>query len=172
MGTDKGFLTLHGKTFMKHIIEALKPLVSEIIISSDNPDYDGFGLRRIEDAFSDAGPLAGIYSGLDASNTAYNLVVSCDAPLIRTEILKKLMEQTAHETDVIMFKKEYKMMPLIGLYNINCKVILKSALERGERRLLSVLEHVKTKTIGMDKNDQALANINTRAELNELKTWF
>ena len=47
MGEDKGFLHLNGKTFMSHIIEALKPIVDDIIIVSNNADYDIFKLKRI-----------------------------------------------------------------------------------------------------------------------------
>ena len=40
MGTDKGFLKFNGKSFIEYSIAALKPLVSQIIIVSNNPDYD------------------------------------------------------------------------------------------------------------------------------------
>lgn len=46
MGTDKGFLLLNNKPFVQYSIDALKPFVSEIMIVSDNPDYDIFGLKR------------------------------------------------------------------------------------------------------------------------------
>ena len=49
MGTDKGFLLLNKKPFTQYSIDALQPLVSEILIVSDNPDYDVFGLKRIKD---------------------------------------------------------------------------------------------------------------------------
>ena len=90
MGTDKGFLLLNNKPFVQYSIDALQPLVSEIIIVSDNPDYDRFGLKRINDTIKDAGPVAGICSGLEASSTAYNLILSCDIPLITSKILQKL----------------------------------------------------------------------------------
>ena len=91
MGTDKGFLVLKGKSFIQHSIDVLKPLVSEIIIVSDNPEYDAFNFKRIEDIIKDAGPIAGICSGLKASSSQYNLVLSCDIPLIKAEILQKLI---------------------------------------------------------------------------------
>ena len=73
MGSDKGFLKLNDKRFVLYSIEALKPLVSEILIVSDNENYDTFGYKRIEDIIKNSGPVAGIYSGLKASKTEYNL---------------------------------------------------------------------------------------------------
>ena len=64
MGEDKGFLKLNGKTFMSSIIAALNPIVGEIIIVSNNSEYDVFNLKRVADSMEDSGPLAGLYSGL------------------------------------------------------------------------------------------------------------
>ncbi|MCL4167425.1 UNVERIFIED_CONTAM: hypothetical protein GTU68_012318, partial [Idotea baltica] len=91
MGTDKGFLFLNNKPFVQYSIDALMPLVSEIIIVSDNPDYDVFGFKRINDSTKNAGPVAGICSGLEASSTDYNLILSCDIPLISSQILERLI---------------------------------------------------------------------------------
>ena len=171
MGEDKGFLKLNDTTFIEYISAALKPLVSEIIISSNNPDYDVFGFRRVEDSVTDAGPVAGIYSGLKASKTAYNLVLSCDVPLISTAILKMLLAEKDMKYDVVLFKNENKLMPLIALYKSSCNSIFKAALETKELRLLNVLKKCHTKTIVLKKNEKALANINTKADLKELKAW-
>ena len=66
MGTDKAFLKWNNKLFIESIIDALDPLVSEIIIVSNDEKYDSFKTKRIKDVIENAGPLAGIYSGLKA----------------------------------------------------------------------------------------------------------
>ena len=76
MGTDKGLLKFNGKSFVQYSLDALKPLVSEIIIVSDDLNYDTFGLKRINDITKNAGPVAGICAGLEASSTEYNLILS------------------------------------------------------------------------------------------------
>ena len=42
MGTEKGFVQLEGITFMERIIGALNPLVNQILMVTDNADYDVF----------------------------------------------------------------------------------------------------------------------------------
>ena len=49
MGSDKGFVIYNDKPFIQHIIDTLQPLVDEIIIVSNNPDYDVFKLKRVND---------------------------------------------------------------------------------------------------------------------------
>ena len=101
MGSDKGFILYNDATFMSHVIAALQPFVSEIIIVSNHSEYDIFKLKRVKDKFEDAGPLAGLYSGLANSETENNLVLSCDVPLINNEILKVLVEGYDSEVDVV-----------------------------------------------------------------------
>ena len=81
-------------------------LLIDFLIVSDNPDYDTFGFKRINDITKDAGPVSGIYSGLEASSTKYNLILSCDIPLITSEILKKLIEGIDKTSEIIQMIRD------------------------------------------------------------------
>ena len=91
MGTDKAMLIFNEKPFIQHIIDAMKPLVNNIIIVSDNEERTFLGINRTNDIIKDAGALAGLYSGVHYSKTDCNLIVSCDVPLITTEVLQLLI---------------------------------------------------------------------------------
>jgi len=170
MGTDKGFLMLDGDSFMSRIIKALKPLVTDIIIVSNNTDYDVFNLKRVDDIILDAGPLAGLYSGLYHSNTENNIVLSCDVPLINTTILKTLTIQVSEDIDVVQIESNHKTMPLIALYKKQCMQQCLELLEQGERRLRFAVSQFKTKTIVLDQHlEQYVKNINTINQLNAIK---
>ena len=169
MGRDKGFLLFEGKPFVQYSIEALKPLVSNIIIVSNHRDYDVFGLDRIEDHIENAGPLAGIYSGLKHTKTEYNLVLSCDIPLITSEILKKLIDAIDDETEIIQIESEGKTMPLIALYKKQCEHIFIKLLNEGERRLQFAVNQCNIKNVVLNKDEIHFTNnINTPDQLNEI----
>ncbi|SFZ94465.1 molybdopterin-guanine dinucleotide biosynthesis protein A [Flaviramulus basaltis] len=173
MGTDKGFLMLNGKTFIQHSIDALNPLVSKIIIVSNNEDYNQFGAKRINDVFENSGPIAGIYSGLIQSETAYNLVLSCDIPLINSNVLKKLIDGIDNTSEVIQIESNGKTMPLIALYKNSCEHIFYELLQKGEKRLQYAVSQCKVKTITLDnKFDFLTTNVNTKEELKELKNAY
>ena len=169
MGTDKGFLKWKDKLFMEHIIVAIQPLVSEIFFVSNDEKYDSFKTKRIKDVIENAGPLAGIYSGLKASRTEYNLVLSCDIPLINSIILQQLIDAIDEKTNIIQFQSQGKAMPLIALYKKHCEHQFLKVLNQGERRLRIAVATCKVKTIILDtENEIYTANINTRQQLKEI----
>ncbi len=170
MGTDKGFLTLNNKPFVQYSIDAIKPLVSEIIIVSDNPDYDILGYKRVSDTIKDAGPVAGICSGLKVSNTDYNLILSCDIPLIKTEILKKLIIGANNAFDIVQIESNGKTMPLIALYKKQCYGLFSNLLKKDERRLRVAVSQCHIKNIPLGINDyNTTMNVNTKEELKQLE---
>ena len=169
IGSDKGFLLLNEKAFIQHIIEAMQPLVNDIIIVSNNPDYDIFNLKRVTDLIENSGPLAGIYTGLHHSNTENNLVLSCDVPLINTETLKKLTTNIEEHIDVIQLESKGKTMPLIAMYKTHCKNKFFKLLQQGEKRLRFAVKQCKVKTITLNTElEKFTVNINTTNQFNEI----
>jgi len=169
IGSDKGFLLLNNKPFIQHIIDALQPLVNDIIIISNNADYNIFNLKRVTDLIENAGPLAGIYTGLYHSNTKNNLVLSCDVPLINTEILKKLTNNIDENVDIIQLESKGKTMPLIALYKKHCRSKFLELLQQDEKRLRFAVKQCKVKTIVLNKElEKFTANVNTLNNLKEI----
>lgn len=170
MGADKGFIDLNGSPFASHIIEAVRPLVGQIMIVSTNNAYDVFKLKRVDDIIRDAGPLAGLFTGLFYSETTYNLVLSCDIPLINGAVLNKLIEGFDPETDVTQIQSNGKTMPLIAIYKKECMHACLEQLKKGERRLRTAVATLNTKTISLDPElDPYVRNINTIHELKEIR---
>ncbi|MEP3837647.1 MAG: molybdenum cofactor guanylyltransferase [Algibacter sp.] len=173
MGTDKGFLILNNQPFVQYSIDALSPLVSEIIIVSDNPDYDVFGLKRINDITKNAGPVAGICSGLEASSTDYNLILSCDIPLINTHILEILIDNIDANSEIIQVESNGKSMPLIALYKKDVAKTFNSFLKNDERRLRVVIKSCKSKNMVLEKeNEFTTMNVNTQTELKAVEDAY
>ncbi|ALJ04311.1 hypothetical protein APS56_03770 [Pseudalgibacter alginicilyticus] len=174
MGTDKGFLLLNNKTFMQYSIEALQPLVSEIIIVSDNINYDVFGYKRITDIKKNAGPIAGICSGLEISSTEYNLILSCDVPLITSEVLQKLIDNIDDTSEIIQIESLGKSMPLIALYKTQIIKKFNELLQTtDERRLRKAVETCKTKNIILKEDNTACTmNVNTQNDLKAIEDAY
>ena len=170
MGSDKGFIEIDGTSFMSRIINVLAPFVKEIIIVSDNPDYDSFGSKRVEDIFKNSGPLAGLYTGLEHSKTEDNLVLSCDVPLINHEVISELIQTCDSEADIVQIESRGRVMPLVAMYKKRCLGPCLRLLQNGERRLRSIQTVAITKTIDL-KFEYApyVRNINTIEELKEIR---
>lgn len=171
MGSDKGLLNYNNKSFIDHIKNAMLPLVNDVMLISNHKAHQVFHLKRHEDLIPGAGPLAGLYTGLYYSKTEYNLVLSCDVPLITTPILKKLVDNI-DGSDIVMFQTDDRINPLVALYRRSSKSILSELLQKGERRVQTAIRHLKVKTILLGETDwKFLANVNTKEELKKIISY-
>lgn len=173
MGTDKGFLLLNDKPFVQYSIDALTPLVSEIMIVSDNPEYDTFGLKRVNDITKNSGPVAGICSGLEASSTNYNVILSCDIPLINSKVVQKLIDNIDDTSQIIQVESNGKSMPLIAVYRKGVANTFNAFLEADERRLRVAIKSCVSKNITLEKKHEfATMNVNTQNELKAVENAY
>ncbi len=166
MGTDKGHLLLDGKTFTQNIIDNLTPFVDEIIIISNNEDYDNFGVKRIPDNIDNYGPVAGVYTGLKASKTDYSFIISCDSPKVDAEVLNLLLEQKNAKYEIVQFCCNFRTTPLIALYHKKSLSIFKLALKNKIQKLRFVVKQLQHKTIDAPEEIQPkIVNINTPKDI-------
>ncbi len=173
MKSDKGLLALGKSLFIERIINAVKPLVKHIIIVSNSSHYDEFGYKRVNDLIKDSGPVAGIYTGLKYSKTDYNLVLSCDIPLITTEVLEQLIINTDEHSDVIQIASQGRTMPLIALYRKRCVSVFSDLLNKGNKKLKYAVNQLNTKTIEIDTlTSNQIRNINTIEQYITLRNEF
>ena len=101
MGQEKGLVELNNKALVQFAIDALQPLCSQILISTNSEAYAHFPFPKIKDIYPNSGPMGGIYSCLEKSSTKHNLVLSCDMPLINTAFLNALL-QNSNEYDIVV----------------------------------------------------------------------
>lgn len=171
MGTDKGLLELNGKTFIQHICDALQPIVGDsILIISANKAYDALGFSRVEDIIENKGPVGGLFTGLQASKTRLNLVLSVDVPLVSTELLEWLVKNHDDRFWVTQTKFAEKTSPLIAVYDRQMGNVFEEHLTVDQLKLRKVIEQVKHQTVVVpEKWSQQLQNINTQEEYQKIK---
>jgi molybdopterin-guanine dinucleotide biosynthesis protein A len=170
MGTDKGMLDLNGKSFIKHICDALIPIVgSNILIVSGNKEYDSIGLTRVEDIIDNKGPVGGLYTALSTSKTKINLVLSVDVPMVSSELLEWLIKNHDESYMVTQIKSDEKTIPLIAVYDRSMRIVFGEHMAANQLKLKQVIEDVKHQTIEVPDNwkDQ-VQNINTPQDYQNL----
>jgi len=166
MGTDKGTLLLDNVMFTQHIINSLISIVDEIIIVSNDENYDQFDCKRVPDNVNNFGPVAGVYTGLKASKTDYNIIVSCDSPKVDWDVFKPLLENKNNKHDIIQYSHNSRTTPLIALYHKKCLSVFKLALKNKIQKLRFVIKQLDTKTIVAPNNIHSkIVNINTPKDL-------
>ena len=138
-GVDKGLVELHGKPMIEHVLRALQPQVSNLIINANrNRDrYAAYGVEVIADMLGDyQGPLAGIASGMHAANTTYVLTAPCDSPLISHDLAERLYSALQREdAEVSVAHDGNRMQPVFALLRRDLLPSLLEYLESGERKI-------------------------------------
>lgn len=139
-GRIKARELLGGVSLVERVLQRLQPLGEELILVTDRgeafPDFPG---RVVSDSGQPRGPMRGITAGLKASRDCMNLVVGCDMPFLRTDLLRFLW-QGGKNCDVLMPRLGVHLEPLHALYSRSLIPHLQLLLDQGEFRLQRVLE--------------------------------
>ena len=167
-GSDKAFIKIKGAPLIRKQIKILKKIFKKIIIVTNAPhkyransslrgsDSDRSNpknviaspsarndtwirnVKIVQDIIKNCGPLAGIYSGLMASDSFYNFVVACDMPFIKASLIRYIL-RNKNSYDIIIPKIDKKTHPLFGVYSKNCIPVI-------ERRFMEISRRIKVES--------------------------
>ena len=172
MGSDKSKLMIRGKTLIEYSIDALKPLCETIIISSNKDIYAYTGCEVWPDERPDGSPMIGIYSCLKRSPTEYNIILSCDMPLINTFLLEYLLENAMESDITVPIHGDHLIEPLCGLYKKACIPVLKNFIDKGNFRLNECIRSTSHRLTMIDQttnfSGHIFSNINTMDDFQKL----
>jgi molybdenum cofactor guanylyltransferase len=173
MGEDKSLMKLNGKSLVEYSIDALKPLCSKVIISSNNPNCEFTGCEVWPDELTDQAPIIGIYSCLKRSETELNIILSCDMPLISTSMIGFLVAKSSDYAITVPMHENGQIEPLCGIYKKSSLGILKEFIDNKNFRLNECIRSASHQFIAVDAQIQCnspniFLNINTPADFGYL----
>lgn len=165
MGTDKGIIDLNGKKIIQHVLDALIPVVDDIIIIANNNHYNSFGYPVYADIITNCGPMGGIYTGLVNSPTMNNVILSCDIPFITSEMLSILIDQSKEQDyEITIPIHDGKFEPLCAVYSKKCMNRFKNLLENKILKMGNALNYFVTQPILLSNSkeiEKNFINMNT-----------
>lgn len=160
MGKNKAFVEYSGRRLIDYSISVLEKFCSQIIISANTDEYNHLGFQIVADYLKDCGPIAGLYSGLKASETDDNFVVACDMPHISSEIMEKLIGEKEHYQIVCPELTDGKIEPLFAYYNKSVLKNIEEQIQKKEFSLHRLIRSCNTRYISID-DISVFKNINT-----------
>jgi len=178
---NKALIRLGGKPLLLHVIERVIDLTNEIIVAVGKNDELSVYTRIlpptvtvVKDVEEDKGPLAGIFAGMKSMHSKYALVLPCDSPFIKKEVLMYLIHKAQKVDAAIPQWPNGNIEPLHAIYKIRSAVTAtKTALEKSElfirdmiKRLGKVI-YISTEEIRkLDPELITFFNINSPEDLN------
>ena len=165
MNQDKGLMLLDEKPMIQYVIDVLKTVVDEIIIISNNPEYEQFGHPVYSDLIKEKGPLAGIYTGLFYSESETNIVLSCDVPYVNEELISCLLSEH-RDYQITIPQKEERTHQLIGIFSKSCEPIFAIFIEKDELKLMDAFKNLNLNIVNANHFDIDLfRNLNSPNDL-------
>lgn len=167
-GADKGLARLGGRDMVAHVIDALKPNVSEVIINANRniESYEKYGVTVVPDSIEGyQGPLAGVEAGMAGASTPWLFTCPCDSPMQSPQLLPHMWQQI-QSTDAqigLAFDGE-RTHPVFSLLQTGLLTSLREYLANGDRKIDRWFAQHKMLTIDCSDYAASFMNINTEAE--------
>jgi len=173
MGRDKAQLLLDGRTLTEHVLAALSGVATRALLAGRA--LPGLDVPAVVDQYSDAGPLGGIASALDAVRTPLALVTACDMPSIRPALVALLLDAArAHPAAAaVMCRSEAGLEPLLSVWRPGLALpALRAALDAGVRSLRDAVARLSAAVVlapdawlAADPDGASFRNWNTPGDL-------
>lgn len=169
MGSDKALLPFRGGSLLEHLAQVVLQAAGSVTVVGPAERYGHLGLRIVEDRRQGCGPLAGIHAALLDSPAEWTLVVACDLPYLRPDLLSWILAKTAAtEADVLLATVDGEHPePLCGVYRKSAKAVVTAALDAGNLKITKALAPLQVELVRISEASQ-LANINTPDQWQEV----
>jgi len=97
LGHEKALDFIGNRSLLERVLSHLSLFNSDILVvtalKQTYPQLIGYPkLKAVTDIYFNKGPLGGIYTGLKASDSFYNLVVACDMPFLNQALLYYMIQ--------------------------------------------------------------------------------
>jgi len=176
MGEDKALKPFLGRPLIQRVIDRVKPIADEIIVTTNRPaEYEFLNMRLTPDLKPGRGALGGIYTAIASATSPLVAVVACDMPFasqIFFEGARRLMVE--EEEDVVIAKTDEGYEPLHALYRREtCLPAIESSLSADQWKVISWFPQVKVRVLttdevkSFDPSGLCFWNLNTPEEFAE-----
>lgn len=173
MGEDKALKLFLGRPLIQRVIDRLKPIADELIVTTNRPDDFSFlGLRLFSDVKPGRGALGGLYTAIASAAHPFVAVIACDMPFASADLIQasvKIMEK--ENAALVIAKNDEGYEPLHAVYRRKtCLPAIVSAIEANQWRVVSWIPQVNARVLtaeeikSADPEGLAFWNVNTPEE--------
>jgi molybdopterin-guanine dinucleotide biosynthesis protein A len=175
LGHDKILENVGNRSLLEQVISRIESLSRDIIIvTAEERNFPQLvyqpNLKVVSDIFPGKGSLGGIYTGLVASDSFYNLVIASDMPFLNQALLSYMIE-VSDGFDFVLPRVNNLFEPLHAVYSKNCVAPIEFILKQGRKIIIELFDFVKVRYVESEEIDRfdpqhlSFFNINTKKDL-------
>lgn len=150
-GASKALARVGGERVVDRVVAAARGALDDVVLIANRPEpFAEMGLPMRPDVVAGAGALGGLHAALRwaaEEGRAGALCVACDMPFLRAGLLRALLERAEEgDADAVVPESTGRrgVEPLCAFYSVRCLGEVERMLDAGERRLVDLLERVRT----------------------------
>jgi molybdopterin-guanine dinucleotide biosynthesis protein A len=170
-GRPKALLELGGRRIIERVLDAVAPVVDDVLIVTNTPDVYAFlDLPMVADAYPEHGSLGGIFTGLAAASGQAAFTVACDMPFLHRDVARLLIER-AGEADVVIPRVGAQLETLHAVYGRACLPAIEACLQGGRLKIVGFFDEVRVLEVSEAEvarhraPEVVFMNVNTPEEL-------
>jgi len=179
LGHEKALEVIGNRSLLERVLSSLSLFNGDIIVVTASkqtyPQLIGYPkLKAVTDIYSNKGPLGGIYTGLKASDSFYNLVVACDMPFLNQALLSYMIQISAG-FDLVVPRLGEMVEPLHAVYSRGCLAPIEALFKQGNLSLKHLFTLVRVRYVEAEEIDRfdpehlSFFNINSQADLDKAR---
>lgn len=147
MGTNKALLIVGGKRNIERMTAVMKEITDYVyIIANEKAPYEFLLLPIVSDRIAGSGPLAGIHSGILASDTTYCFVTACDYPFLSVKAMQYMMKQCEGYDGVVPIIHGRKH-PLVAIYHRSILPVVEEHLDAKNLKIMNLLSKLNIRYV-------------------------
>lgn len=175
MGRNKALIDLHGKPVLQWVIDSVAPLTDDLFLVTNTPaEYRAFNLPMVGDIFPGNAALGGIYTGIVKARHEWVLLLACDMPLVRADVID-LLASLRDDADVVVPRVTPHPETLHAFYRKTCIPAIELRLAEKSLRVVGFFDDVTVRYVSAEQiaavagNTDFLTNLNTPEELHRVQ---
>lgn len=179
---DKALAPISGTPMLRRVVDRLGGVVGTVVVNcraDQRPAFEAVlsgarpRVRFAVDPVEDAGPLAGLRTGVAAVTDRRAMVVACDMPLVHPGVVDRLFRAGATD-EVAVVHDGGQPQPAHAVYPVReTLAACERALAEGDRALRSILGRLPTRrpsALDGDAVARSVTNVNSPVHLREAES--
>ena len=147
MGAPKASLPINGVAMIQYMLGAIRPIFRRtLVVARPETPLPDLKVDLAFDQYPNRGPLAGLISGLKASDAGWCFVTGCDMPFLDTEMIR-LMAGELEGAEAVVVRSSGRIQPLHAFYHKDCGGGGEWLLREGVGSLMALLDRCHLKVL-------------------------
>jgi molybdenum cofactor guanylyltransferase len=165
-GVPKGLLEYDGRTLVARLLDLADRFAGALLVADDPTPWAPLGVRVVADVVKGRGAPGGLHAALVHSSTPWVVLVACDMPFIRAEVLEHLLARREEDLQWVCAERGGYLEPMPGVYAARMGPAIAAALPASPS-LQSLLRASSGKAlpiaelVGMDPELRSWVSVNT-----------